>query len=435
MIFTGDFNHDGKPDLITQNPNGGNISILLNQWSGHLSLAEQNLYIKIDTAQPVYLDIWANTSGTGTPSISLPLKFVTSISQTAVVGSETITADFSNGNIVPSAGLSITGFGNSSTNTLTVVGMTGTDILEGTTNAITLNGHIINYTSIGSVLFKPNTINEALTIAGGSISLAGSNTATVTEDLFLSVSISAGATLNVASSPIPASRLLVRLATLNLAGTSGNWTSTLNMTDNDLDIYNGNFAIIQDEVKQGITGAYGIISTTVKSNTARTSILAAIINNDSSVPIFSGTHLFDNISPASYDALIKYTYYGDANLDGKVDASDYSRIDSGFLTAATGWYNGDFNYDGVVNGSDYTLIDNAFNRQGASLAAEVVSASKPSKIISSVARPTRVFSSGQSISNQSWTTSPANIATQIFSDASDDTVTKRLKFSKQQILR
>ena len=61
---------------------------------------------------------------------------------------------------------------------------------------------------------------------------------------------------------------------------------------------------------------------------------------------------------------MKYTYYGDANLDGKVDASDYSLIDNGYLNHLTGWYNGDFNYDGVINGSDYTLIDNAFNMQG-----------------------------------------------------------------------
>ena len=67
--------------------------------------------------------------------------------------------------------------------------------------------------------------------------------------------------------------------------------------------------------------------------------------------------------------LIKYTYYGDANLDGKVNASDYSLIDNGYLNHLTGWFNGDFNYDGVVNGSDYTLIDNAFNMQGALLAA------------------------------------------------------------------
>jgi len=72
--------------------------------------------------------------------------------------------------------------------------------------------------------------------------------------------------------------------------------------------------------------------------------------------------------------LIKYTYYGDANLDGVVDGSDYTRIDSGYITSgSTGWMNGDFNYDGVINGSDYTLIDNAFNTQGAQLAAAIAS--------------------------------------------------------------
>jgi hypothetical protein len=71
--------------------------------------------------------------------------------------------------------------------------------------------------------------------------------------------------------------------------------------------------------------------------------------------------------------LVKYTYYGDANLDGKVDGTDYSLIDASYLSEdfvngvatnpISGWYNGDFNYDGVVDGSDYTLIDNAFNSQ------------------------------------------------------------------------
>jgi hypothetical protein len=79
----------------------------------------------------------------------------------------------------------------------------------------------------------------------------------------------------------------------------------------------------------------------------------------------------------SLPVLVKYTYYGDANLDGKVDGSDYSRIDNAALNHLTGWSNGDFNYDGVIDGSDYTLIDNAFNRQGAALgsstpAAEIV---------------------------------------------------------------
>jgi hypothetical protein len=54
---------------------------------------------------------------------------------------------------------------------------------------------------------------------------------------------------------------------------------------------------------------------------------------------------------------------GDANMDGVINAEDYTAIDNGFNMHLTGWSNGDFNGDGVVNGDDYTLIDNAFNTQ------------------------------------------------------------------------
>jgi hypothetical protein len=64
------------------------------------------------------------------------------------------------------------------------------------------------------------------------------------------------------------------------------------------------------------------------------------------------------------DLLIKYTYFGDADLSGTVTAADYLLIDNGFNNGGVGWHNGDFNYDGVINGDDYTLIDNAYNSQG-----------------------------------------------------------------------
>jgi hypothetical protein len=78
---------------------------------------------------------------------------------------------------------------------------------------------------------------------------------------------------------------------------------------------------------------------------------------------------FEDVSVSNTDVLIKYTYFGDANLDGVVNGSDYTLIDNGFNNSLTGWRNGDFNYDGVVNGDDYTLIDNAFNTQGPALSA------------------------------------------------------------------
>src|SRR5207248_6230439 len=52
----------------------------------------------------------------------------------------------------------------------------------------------------------------------------------------------------------------------------------------------------------------------------------------------------------SAHVLIKYTKYGDANLDGKVGLPDFGRLRASFgkLTGAA-WDQGDFNYDGKVN--------------------------------------------------------------------------------------
>jgi autotransporter-associated beta strand protein len=122
-----------------------------------------------------------------------------------------------------------------------------------------------------------------------------------------------------------------------------------------------------------------ITSSVAASDTTHLRVLGVIQNDNG-----SGTQLYTTFEGYSSlndsDVLVKLTYYGDTNLDGKVDGSDYSRIDNAYLynqtnpgSPLTGWFNGDFNYDGVINGSDYTLMDNAFNTQGALIASEIAS--------------------------------------------------------------
>jgi hypothetical protein len=77
------------------------------------------------------------------------------------------------------------------------------------------------------------------------------------------------------------------------------------------------------------------------------------------------------------EVVVKYTWDGDANLDGLINADDYFQIDSGYITQAKGWYNGDFNYDDIINADDYFLIDSAFIGQTGPLAA-----SKPEPAVS-----------------------------------------------------
>src|SRR5207248_9672755 len=72
---------------------------------------------------------------------------------------------------------------------------------------------------------------------------------------------------------------------------------------------------------------------------------------------------FGGQSVGSGDALVMYTWGGDANLDGTLNGDDYFQIDSHFNQAGLtfGYFNGDFNYDGDINGDDYFVLDSNFN--------------------------------------------------------------------------
>ena len=68
----------------------------------------------------------------------------------------------------------------------------------------------------------------------------------------------------------------------------------------------------------------------------------------------------------STSVLVKFTYAGDANLDGTINIDDYGRIDSSVSQSGTvfGWFNGDFNYDGKIDIDDYGIIDGNVSEQG-----------------------------------------------------------------------
>src|SRR5207253_2789853 len=67
------------------------------------------------------------------------------------------------------------------------------------------------------------------------------------------------------------------------------------------------------------------------------------------------------------DTVVTYTYAGDANVDGKIDITDYGRIDFNIALHVAGYCNGDFNYDGKIDISDYGIIDFDLPIQGPQL--------------------------------------------------------------------
>ena len=74
---------------------------------------------------------------------------------------------------------------------------------------------------------------------------------------------------------------------------------------------------------------------------------------------------FSPIGPT--DILVKYTYIGDANVDGQVDSDDFNQFLFGFNggTADEVWLNGDFDYDGDVNSDDFNYFLLGFNAYNA----------------------------------------------------------------------
>ncbi len=255
-----------------------------------------------------------------------------------------------------------------------------------TTPAATYNGVISGngkLTKSGTgiqTLGGADTFNGVIAVSGGTLNL-GANPGTALEVRTVGgITLAAGTKITVGNAASHVNRTLL-VTPIFTTGTG----AKLDLNSNDIDFQTGvpTIATVTTLIKAGYTngtwspaaGTTAILSTAAANNTTHLTTLGSIVNNDGTghtiygTPIGTGTNLglFDGTSPALNDVLVKYTYYGDANIDGQVDGSDYTKIDAAFGTAATGWANGDFNYDGKIDGSDYTLIDNAFNTQGGNL--------------------------------------------------------------------
>ena len=175
----------------------------------------------------------------------------------------------------------------------------GTMLLEGT-DTYSL-GTIVN---AGTLIFGSHgalPVNSALTVNGGIAQITNLNGGT---------------------------RFLSQLSSLSLGGSSGNWTGQVDLTNTDLIVHNGDLTKLTNQIGQGFNnGAWngaGIITSTATSNTA----LGIELNNNG----HGGTLVtsFDGQTVSNTDVLIKYTFFGDANLDGVVNSADYLAIDNGF---------------------------------------------------------------------------------------------------------
>jgi hypothetical protein len=256
----------------------------------------------------------------------------------------------------------------------------------------------LTVTGATSIVADPGS-DQPIILGNGSSAVVTINPAAALQIHLGGLSLSNGSSAVVASLGVSRTATNHRVLVLGLAGAASaplfsiDSTSKLDLTDNDLVDHAGSFTAINTMLQSGLnTGAGYWNGSGINSSAAAAGSVFTLSEGQA---FSAGT--FDNETVATSDVEIRYSYYGDATLDGHVDGSDYSRIDNGVLGGLSGFNNGDFNYDGVINGSDYTLIDNAFNVQGASLSAQI--ATPAAEVVMGVtsATPTAVLPTDPSL--------------------------------------
>jgi hypothetical protein len=226
----------------------------------------------------------------------------------------------------------------------------------------TVGGIIFNnansYTVSGSntLTIDASSGSGSLKVLAGShtiaapIVLADDTTVEVAAGQTLSVQHLRGAGLNVSSGALR----IIAGGTPNSAGGTTKVTSLAIAAGASLDLTN-NSAIVD------YTGAVGTLVDDTRQN-----LLAGRLTSSSATST-RGLGYADNavLSPLkttfggqTVDAsslLIKYTYFGDADLDGDVDVADLGKLATAWQTNSN-WQNGDFDYNGSVNVADLGLL-------------------------------------------------------------------------------
>jgi autotransporter-associated beta strand protein len=365
---------------LTSSSSGGIVTLDGSKTVGHVEFNDSAVNytinpgtggtLVIDNTDPNASGVPSIFNSNGSQTISVPISLANGLTIANHYNASTsITRP-----ITGTGGLQVFGPG-----TLTLSGSstyTGATLIHSGPVVITATGSLPTTTA----LTVGDIADTAAVGTTASVTFNASTGTGVRQITLASLNIVSNGTVDVLQPTAIANRSVLIVGGLSFAGSTGAWAGQIDLTTNDMIIRGGNLTQITNQVAQGCnsgqwTGVGGITSSTAAADTTHLTAVGVILNNSTYGSASGSLGKFDGVTPASTDVLVKYSYYGDDNLDGKVDASDYSRIDAAYLadrsnpTSMTGWQNGDFNYDGVINGSDYTLIDNTFNLQRAVLAS------------------------------------------------------------------
>jgi len=208
------------------------------------------------------------------------------------------------------------------------------------------------------------TLTGALTATGRNLTKAGAGTLTANNVRATGLAINGG---TVAIAPSGANAGTSVVSSLTIAGATDAWTGRLNLNNNDAIVNStaagktADLGRLNNQLKQGFNNGtwngQGITSATAAGNTAADTGLTVVDNALLGYTNFSGQAVTAN------SILLKYTYYGDIDQNGQVDADDLTVFASNFGRAAGATQiDGDIDFNGAVNADDLTVFANNFNK-------------------------------------------------------------------------
>jgi hypothetical protein len=147
---------------------------------------------------------------------------------------------------------------------------------------------------------------------------------------------------------------VLKTKTLTFAGATDSWSGRLDLTDDSMIIdYDGASPAtnvmnqLHHSYNDGAWDRDGINSSSAAADSTK-----AIGYAESAT---LGLTTFAGQSVDSTSLLFKYTWFGDADLNGQVDVADLGNLASNWQTAAP-WTGGDFDYSGFVDVADLGML-------------------------------------------------------------------------------
>jgi autotransporter-associated beta strand protein len=235
--------------------------------------------------------------------------------------------------------------------------------VQNASNVFTISGNIAG--AGGITLATASALSAGTVVLSGSNSYAGGTT------------VASGTLIIAANGALPDGDVAITGGLLQLATATGlaRMTSLSITGAGALDLTNNHFVLsytgtspistiagyIKSGYNAGSWNGLGIISSAAAANTSY------------------GVGYSDSLDPGNPANLsagqieVKYTLYGDANLDGAVNSIDFGILAANFGKSNRQWDSGDFNYDGTVDSIDFGALADNFGKSAGSNASVVTS--------------------------------------------------------------